>query len=69
MCSRCKKLATLENGTDSYSTANTCDKCGRNSELAYVTQTASSACVSLTNLAEKLRAGIPSEERGIIRVS
>jgi hypothetical protein len=69
LCSRCKRLTTQDRELNLNGVSDICEKCGKNSELAYVTQAASSACVSLTNLAEKLRSGISSEHRSIIRVS
>lgn len=46
--------------------AETCETCKKDPDLAWVTQ---AAAAGLTQLAETLRSGIPSEERSITRVS
>src|SRR4051812_48802199 len=66
LCIRCRKLATQDEEIDMCGAPDTCESCRRNPELAWVTEAAASA---LTRLAETLRSGRSSEQRGSIRVS
>jgi len=63
LCRRCRRLTTEDRELDDQ---DNCEHCKQNPELAWVTQ---AAAAGLTQLAETLRSGISSEQRGIIRVS
>lgn len=66
LCRRCNKLATQNRELELYGFSGDCEDCRKNPDLAWVTQAASAG---LTQLAETIRTGILSAERGTIRVS
>jgi hypothetical protein len=64
LCHRCRGRRELDRELN-LGTAS-CGSCKRDPDLAWVTQ---AAAAGLTQLAETLRSGIPSEQRSITRVS
>jgi hypothetical protein len=63
LCRRCRRLTTQHQDLELYES---CEECRRNPELALVTQKAAAA---LTQLADTINSGLPSDQRGVIRVS
>ena len=66
LCRRCRRLTIQSRESTTVGDPDNCEDCKRNPELAWVTEECSAW---LTHLAETLRSGISSEQRGIIRVS
>jgi hypothetical protein len=65
LCHGCRRPTTQDREVE-LGNPDSCEKCKRNPELAWITQ---AAAAGLTQLAETLRSGIPSDQRGTIRVS
>lgn len=60
LCRRCKRA--VRDKEEEHGVSAPCDACGRNPELAYVTQ---AAATGLTQLATTLKTGKPSEQRNL----